>query len=79
MLPPVVEKINTFNAIGCAKVIALGFALTFGECECEMGAGPTWSDEGSNATTKKTLYLANPYGFSAQQREGPLPALEGGA
>ena len=24
---------------------------------------------------KKTLYLANPYGFSTQQREGPLPAL----
>ena len=23
----------------------------------------------------KTLYLANPYGFSAQQREGPLAAL----
>ena len=23
----------------------------------------------------KTLYLANPYGFSAQQREGPLTAL----
>lgn len=25
--------------------------------------------------TKKTLYLANPYGFSLQQREGPLAAL----
>lgn len=24
---------------------------------------------------KKTLYLANPYGFSAQQREGPLRGL----
>ena len=24
---------------------------------------------------KKTLYLANPYGFSAQQRAGPLPEL----
>ncbi len=24
---------------------------------------------------RKTLYLANPYGFSAQQREGPLVAL----
>ena len=24
---------------------------------------------------RKTLYLANPYGFSAQQREGPLAAL----
>ena len=24
---------------------------------------------------EKTLYLANPYGFSAQQREGPLAAL----
>ena len=26
-------------------------------------------------TSKKTLYLANPYGFSSQQREGPLTAL----
>ena len=29
----------------------------------------------SNMTSKKTLYLANPYGFSPQQREGPLTAL----
>ena len=27
-------------------------------------------------TGRKTLYLANPYGFSVQQREGPLEALE---
>ena len=26
-------------------------------------------------TAKKTLYLANPYGFSAQQRGGPLHEL----
>ena len=26
-------------------------------------------------STKKTLYLANPYGFSRQQREGPLALL----
>ena len=26
-------------------------------------------------TSRKTLYLANPYGFSSQQREGPLTAL----
>ena len=26
-------------------------------------------------TAGKTLYLANPYGFSLQQREGPLAAL----
>ena len=26
-------------------------------------------------TISKTLYLANPYGFSTQQREGPLAAL----
>ena len=25
--------------------------------------------------SKKTLYLANSYGFSAQQREGPLQEL----
>lgn len=29
------------------------------------------------AGPSKTLYLANPYGFSAQQREGPLAALTG--
>ena len=40
-----------------------------------MGAGPAWGDEGPDPTAKKTVYLANPYGFSAQQREGPLPAL----
>ena len=28
-----------------------------------------------NRTSKKTLYLANPYGFSAQQRQGPLAVL----
>ena len=28
-----------------------------------------------NVLTKKTLYLANPYGFSAQQRAGPLQDL----
>ena len=28
-------------------------------------------------TAKKTLYLANPYGFSAQQRGGPLQELVG--
>lgn len=26
-------------------------------------------------SSNKTLYLANPYGFSAQQRTGPLPEL----
>ena len=26
---------------------------------------------------RKTLYLANPYGFSAQQKQGPLAALAG--
>ena len=28
-----------------------------------------------NMAAKKTLYLANPYGFSSQQRQGPLAAL----
>ena len=28
-----------------------------------------------NMTTQKTLYLANPYGFSARQRQGPLQEL----
>ena len=40
-----------------------------------MAAGPAWGDEGPDPTAKKTVYLANPYGFSAQQREGPLQAL----
>ena len=26
-------------------------------------------------TSKKTLYLANPYGFSMQQRAGPLGGI----
>ena len=29
----------------------------------------------ANMAANKTLYLANPYGFSAQQREGPLAEL----
>ena len=28
-----------------------------------------------NMTTQKTLHLANPYGFSVQQRQGPLQEL----
>ena len=28
-----------------------------------------------STTNRKTLYLANPYGFSEQQRQGPLQAL----
>ena len=28
-------------------------------------------------TMRKTLYLANPYGFSSQQKEGPLATLVG--
>ena len=31
----------------------------------------------THMTAKRTLYLANPYGFSAQQRGGPLPELVG--
>jgi len=68
MFPPVVEKIN---AIVWTNIIAWGLALTF----AGISGGPAWSDEGPNFTAKKTLYLANPYGFSAQQREGPLSAL----
>ena len=30
------------------------------------------------ASDKKTLYLANPYGFSSQQREGPAGGARGG-
>ena len=40
-----------------------------------MRAGSVWGDDDPNRTVKKTLYLANPYGFSAQHCEGPLRAL----
>ena len=66
------KKISRINAIGWTNVVAFGFALTFAS---GLGAGPAWGDEGLGSTAKKTLYLANPYGFSAQQREGPLTAL----
>ena len=33
------------------------------------------NEQYTNVTSKKTLYLANPCGFSAQQREGPLQEL----
>ena len=32
----------------------------------------TLENKNSGMTSKKTLYLANPYGFSLQQRAGPL-------
>lgn len=63
------------TVIGWANVVAWGFALTLVRVR-GIGAGPAWGDEGSDPIARKTLYLANPYGFSAQQREGPLPALE---
>ena len=40
---------------------------------CTEPCGP--SVAAPNMGSNKTLYLANPYGFSAQQREGPLSAL----
>ena len=72
MLPPVVKNINRINATVWTNVVVLGFALAL---VSGMVAGPAWGDEGPKTTAKKTLYLANPYGFSAQQREGPLRAL----
>lgn len=74
MPPPVIEKNSRFNAIAWANIVAWGFVLAFVSVS-GIGAGPAWSDEGPDPTAKKTLYLANPYGFSLQQREGPLSAL----
>ena len=72
MFPLVVKNINGINATVWTNVVALGFALAL---VSGMIAGPARSDEGPKTTAKKTVYLANPYGFSAQQREGPLQAL----
>ncbi len=74
MPPPVVENRNRVNATAWTNVVALGFALAL---VSGMVAGPAWGNEGPKTTAKKTLYLANPYGFSAQQREGPLRVLVG--
>ena len=38
-------------------------------------AGAPGANEEADMRPKKTLFLANPYGFAEQQREGPLPAL----
>ncbi|MCY4614296.1 MAG: nucleoside 2-deoxyribosyltransferase [Nitrospira sp.] len=71
MPSPVVEKRNVVKAVAWANMIALSAALTF----VGVGGGPAWGDGGPDTTVKKTVYLANPYGFSAQQREGPLQAI----
>ena len=73
MPPPVVKNINRINATAWTSVVALGFALALVSVS-GMVAGPAWGDEGPK-TAKKTVYLANPYGFSAQQSEGPLRVL----
>ncbi len=70
----VVDKINRIQAVGRANIVVWGLALAL---VGGIGGGLAWGDEAPNAATKKTLYLANPYGFSGQQREGPLPALVG--
>ena len=68
----VVDKINRIKAVGWANIVVWGLALAF---VGGIGIVPALGAEGPNATAKKTLYLANPYGFSSQQREGPLAAL----
>ena len=72
----IVEKSKVFSAVCGAKVVVLGFALAL-VSSSGMGAGGAVGEAGSyaTATAKKTLYLANPYGFSLQQSEGPLAAL----
>ncbi len=58
-----------FNVMGYTKPLVVGFVLMVGVSG--MGISPALGDQG----VKKTVYLANPYGFSLQQREGPLVAL----
>ncbi len=41
----------------------------------EDSASPSLVDGATPGTSRKTLYLANPYGFSPQQRDGPLQEL----
>ena len=41
----------------------------------EDSASPSLADDVTPRTSRKTLYLANPYGFSPQQRDGPLQEL----
>ena len=76
MSPPVVKRINRVSAIGWASVVALGFALAL---VSGMVAGPAWGDEGPKTTAKKTVYLANPYGFSAQTARGAAAGTCGGS
>ncbi len=84
---PLIEKGRVFSVVCGAKVVALGFAMAL-VSSSGMGGSPArdFDDTGADravgetesyatATAKKTLYLANPYGFSKQQREGPLVAL----
>ena len=49
----------------------------FGVQASAPGPGGSMDETGRypKMAASKTLYLANPYGFSAQQREGPLAAL----
>ena len=72
----IIEKSKIVSVVCGAKVVILGFALALASSS-GMGAGGTVGEAWSYAaaTAKKTLYLANPYGFSLQQSEGPLAAL----
>ena len=51
--------------------------IGFGVQASAPGPGGSVDETGryANMAANKTLYLANPYGFSVQQREGPLAAL----
>ena len=44
-------------------------------CHCVAAVAQDEASVEPNGSSSKILYLANPYGFSAQQREGPLVAL----
>ena len=51
-------------------------AMVFvGLCHSMIAAAQDAAAHAENDSDRKTLYLANPYGFSAQQAEGPLAEL----
>ena len=63
-------EISRFRLLGLLAALSLVFPSGF--AQTETADDETTGSLNRNMTSNKTLYLANPYGFSAQQREGPL-------
>ncbi len=66
-------EISRFRLLGLLAALSLVFPSGF--AQTETADDETTGSLNRNMTSNKTLYLANPYGFSAQQREGPLQEL----